>query len=292
MKKIWIYAAIAVLLVVGSVFAYPKAEEGIAYIRALQSYVYGFPLVMMDLTRQVMTAAPSSGELSAPINQFQRLRAVVPWNFNNVVRISTNSLWSTGFLDLAKEPMIVSFPDGKGIPCAWRALNMWTDVLAVGGTRHPDSKAGDSLFAGPGWNGTPPSNITKVFHSSTRYAWFMVEMSAAGPEDFPRIHALQDQLKITPLSAWGTSYAPPSSVQVDPGVDLTATPYDQVRLMTGEMFFKRLAMALKDNPPYPGDTAAIDRLKKLGVEPGKEFDPEKLDMDQLRTSSTLPPERH
>ena len=34
---------------------------------------------------------------------------------------------------------------------------------------------------------------------------------------------------------------------VDPTVDKTATPYDQVRLMTGEMFFKKLAMLLKDN---------------------------------------------
>ena len=43
---------------------------------------------------------------------------------------------------------------------------------------------------------------------------------------------------------------PPAKVPVDPNVDLTATPYDQVRLMTGEIFFKKLAMLLKDNPPY------------------------------------------
>jgi hypothetical protein len=74
-------------------------------------------------------------------------------------------------------------------------------------------------------------------------------MAANGLQDFPKIHALQDQLKITPLSGWGKSYTPPSDLPVDPAVDKTATPYDQVRLMTGEMFFKKLAMLLKDNPP-------------------------------------------
>jgi hypothetical protein len=41
------------------------------------------------------------------------------------------------------------------------------------------------------------------------------------------------------------------------------------------MFFRKLAMLLKDNPPYPADAKMIERLKKLGVEPGKGFDPSK-----------------
>jgi hypothetical protein len=38
-----------------------------------------------------------------------------------------------------------------------------------------------------------------------------------------------------------------------------------------------LAMLLKDNPPYPADSTMIERLKSLGVEAGKDFDPSKLD---------------
>ena len=64
---------------------------------------------------------------------------------------------------------------------------------------------------------------------------------------------------------------------VDPNVDLTATPFDQVRLMTGEMFFRRLARLLKDNPPYPADSEMMTKLKLLGIEPGQDLDPRKLD---------------
>ena len=107
-------------------------------------------------------------------------------------------------------------------------------------------------------------------------------------QNYPAIHELQNQIQATPLSAWGTPYTPPGNVAVDPTADITATPYDQVRLMTGEMFFKRLAAALKDNPPYPGDTKALEMLKKIGIEPGKDFDASKLDADTLKGINKAP----
>lgn len=253
-----------------------KAKEEVAYVIGMEEYAYGFPLVLCDLSRQVVTATPKSGDLAAPINQFARMRGYVPWNWDAVVRVSFNSLWSFAALDV-QEPVVVTFPDTKGIPSAWRVLNNWTDVLATGGTRQPDMNAGNYLIVGPGWSGTPPADIKKVITSSTRNGWFIVEMAAAGPVDFPKIHPLQDQLKITPLSSWGKPYTPPNNVAVDPAVDLSATPYDQVRLMTGEMFFSKLATLLKDNPPYPEDAKMIERLRRIGVEPGKPFDPGKLD---------------
>jgi len=42
-----------------------------------EKYVYGFPLVMMDVTREVVTAVWKAGEYAAPINQFGRIRTYV-----------------------------------------------------------------------------------------------------------------------------------------------------------------------------------------------------------------------
>ncbi len=256
--------------------AWSKVREQKTYFHGMNAYAYGFPLVMMDVTKDVLTAAPSAGEYKAPINQFGRLRSFVDPDFKDVVRISMNSLWSHGFVDLDQEPMIVSVPDTRGRYLVMQALNMWTDDFLSVGSRTTGTRAGHYLIAGPNWQGTAPADVDDTFHCSTRFAWVLVQIAAGGPEDFPAIHALQDQLKITPLSAWGTSYTPPATVPVNPDVDLTATPYDQVRLMTGEMFFKRLARLLKDNPPYPTDTKAIENLKKFGVEPGRPFDPDRL----------------
>jgi len=265
-----------------------KAKEAVGYVAGLEEYVYGYPLVMMDVTREVLTAASTSGEYSAPINQFGRIRTYVSPDFKNVVRISVNSLWSHGFLDLDKEPMIVSVPDMGGLYIVVQGLNMWTDDFMSVGTRTNGGKAGNYLIAGPKWNGTAPKDVDQVFKCTTRYAWVLVQMSAGSPADFPAIHAKQDQLKITPLSAWGTNYAPPANVPVNPNVDLTGTPFDQVKLMTGAVFFNRLAKALADNPPHPADTTRVEALKKLGVEPGKSFDTSKLDPAILKGINLAP----
>jgi len=280
MKKLLLSHAIAAALMAvflssGASAWTLRGEAG--YLLGEEEYVYGFPLVMMDVTREVTTAASKSGQYAAPINQFAHIRTYVNPDFDNVVRISVNSLWSFGFVDLDQEPMIVSVPDAGDRYLVMQAMNMWTDDFASVGTRMPETKSGDFLIAGPKWTGNAPSGIKATFRSSTRYAWVLVQISAASPADFPAINALQDKLKITPLSAWGKPYEPPAEVPENPDVDLTATPFDQVRLMTGEMFFRRLATLLKDNPPYPGDSWMMDKLKLLGIEPGKDFDPGKLD---------------
>jgi len=267
-----------------------KAREEVAYVVGMEEYVYGYPLVMMDVTREITTATPKAGEYSAPINQFARIRTYVSPDFKNVVRISVNSLWSFGFVDLDTEPMIVSLPDMDGRYIVMQAVNMWTDDFGTAGTRTNGGKAANYLIVGPKWNGTAPKDVDQMWKCSTRYAWVLVQIAAASPADFPAVHVKQDQLKITPLSSWGKPYIPPSNVPVNPNVDLTATPFDQVRLMTGAVFFARLANLLPDNPPYSADDKMIERLKRLGVEAGKPFDPSKLDPGILKGINEAPAE--
>ena len=252
-----------------------KVEEVPAYVHAMEGYAYGFPLVMMDLTKGVMTAASQSGEYSAPMNQFARVRTFVDPDFKNVVRVTPNSLMTHGFVDLEEEPFVYSHPDTKGRFTVMQATNMWTDVFASVGSR-TGTKAGDFLIAGPNWSDTTPGGITQTFRCSTRYVWVVVQLAAANEQEFPEIHRLQDQLQLTPLSAWGQPYTPPGNVPVDPAVDTTATPYDQLRLMSGVDFFKRLARLLQDNPPYAADAPILKKLEKIGVEPGQDFDIDRL----------------
>src|SRR5215813_11329670 len=49
------------------------AREEVAYLLGMESYVYGYPLVMMDVTRGVLTAAPAPNAegTAAPINQLE-----------------------------------------------------------------------------------------------------------------------------------------------------------------------------------------------------------------------------
>ena len=91
-------------------------REEVAYLLGMEAYVYGYPLVMMDVTREVLTAAP--------INQLAKMPHYVDPTFKNVVRISLNSLWTTGFVDLDKEPIVLSVPDTNDRYYVMSMMNM------------------------------------------------------------------------------------------------------------------------------------------------------------------------
>lgn len=284
----WLYAGILVLsLLLALVVAYPWIEEGIAYVRGMQAYL-GFPLVMTDVSNGVMTAASKAGEFRSPINQFFRMRTFVPADYKDIVRVSRDSLGSGAVLDLDQQPLVVSHPDTSGPYIIIQLMNMWTDDFGSIGSRTTGTRAGSFLVVGPKWNGTPPPDLQNVYRRSTRYAWILVQIAAKSEDEYPIVNALQDQLKITPLNAWGTPYVPADNVPVNPDVDTTATPYDQVRLMLAGTFFNRLAHAMKDNPPYLADASMVEKLKNLGIEPGKDFDITKIDPHVAKGLNRVP----
>src|SRR5512136_602617 len=113
------------------------AREAAAYFLGMESYVFGYPLVMMDVTRDVLTAAPAPNAdgTAAPINQLAKMPTYVSPDFKNVVRISLNSLWTTGWVDLENEPIVLSVPDTKDRYYVFSMMNMWTDVFGSAGKR-------------------------------------------------------------------------------------------------------------------------------------------------------------
>jgi hypothetical protein len=168
-------------------------REEVAYFYGMEAYVYGYPLVMMDVTREVITAAPAPNAegTAAPINQFAKMPHYVDPTFKNVVRISLNSLWTTGFVDLEKEPIVLSVPDTKDRYYVMSMMNMWTDVFGSVGKRTTGTGPGNFLIAGLHWQGTAPSDIRQTYRSSTRYAWVLGQTQANGPDDFAAVNAIQ-----------------------------------------------------------------------------------------------------
>jgi hypothetical protein len=86
-----------------------KITEEVAYLRGMESWVYGYPIVLMDVTRQVLTAAPAPNAegTAAPMDQFAKMPHYVAPDVKQVVRISLNSLWCTGWMDLGQEPVVL-----------------------------------------------------------------------------------------------------------------------------------------------------------------------------------------
>jgi hypothetical protein len=97
-------------------------------------------------------------------------------------------------------------------------LDAWTNVFQVPGKRTTGTGAQTYAITGPGWKGTLPPGVTE-YKSPTSLVWLIGRIYCTGtPEDYAAVHALQDEIKLVPLSAYGKPYTPPLG-KVDPSID-------------------------------------------------------------------------
>src|SRR5579862_9257750 len=108
-------------------------KEQEALEAGVEAVIYGLPLVMMDLTLQNFTHAPPPR--GAPANQFLHEKVFPTASFKQVVRVNVDTLYSSAFLDLSQEPLMLSVPDTHGRYYLLPLFDAWTNVFATPGTR-------------------------------------------------------------------------------------------------------------------------------------------------------------
>ena len=249
------------------------AEETADEIKAIgiDAYIYGYPLVTMEMTRRLMTnvAAPE-GKL-APMGQFARLRKYPTPADKEVTAPNADTLYTLAWLNVADEPWVLSLPDANGRYYLFPMLDGWTDVFQVPGKRTTGTKAQTYAITGPGWKGTLPEGVTE-YKSPTNMVWILGRIYCSGTlEDYDAVHTMQDEISLVPLSAFGKPYTPPPG-KVDASVDMKTPVREQVNKMDAVAYFKLLAALMKDNPPAKADAPIIAKMAKIGLVPGQDFD--------------------
>jgi hypothetical protein len=290
------HASLAIMFGVGLLLLPPaphgaRAEAPIteqqAHAIAVDAYVYFYSLVTMDVSRKQFTNIEPGKEFGkGPMNMFVNVPVYPPADFKGVVRPNFDTLYSIAWLDLAKEPMVVSAPDTNGRYYLLPMLDMWSDVFASPGWRTTGTQAGNFLVTPPGWNGTVPAGMTRIA-APTPIVWIIGRTKTDGPADYDAVHKIQAGYKATPLSEWGKP-PKPVEVKIDPSVDMKTPPKVQVDTMPAAKYFAYAAELLKLHPPHVTDQPIVAQLKKIGIEPGKSFDFDKLDPAVRQALSTAP----
>lgn len=252
----------------------PKLTEEQAHAIGVDAYVYLYPLITMEITRRQLTNT-DKGVGRGPMNAFHNFPAYPPASDKSVVRTNYDTLYSTAYLDMLKEPVVVSVPDTAGRFYLLPMLDMWSDVFAAPGWRTTGTQAGNFLVTPPGWSGTVPAEFTRIA-APTPYVWIIGRTKTDGPGDYEAVRKIQAGYKITLLSEWGKT-PKPVEFKVDPAIDMVTPPLKQVDNMSAGSFFALGATLMGQQPPHITDQPIVANMKKLGVEPGKPFDITKID---------------
>ena len=258
-----------------------------AHAIGVTAYTYFYPLVTMDLTRRQLTNVARAEGINAPMNSFASLAAFPPVDMKAVVRPNFDTLYSSAWLDLTGEPMIVSVPDTEGRYYLLPMLDMWTDVFASPGWRTTGTSAGDYALTPPGWSGALPAGVVRI-DAPTPHVWIIGRTKTDGPHDYDAVHRVQAGYKVTPLSRFGGTAAPVAGV-VDAGVDMKTPPKVQVDTMPAAGFFAYAAELLKLHPPHVTDQPILAQMRRIGIERGRSFDIDKVD-PAIKAGLTTAPE--
>ena len=249
-------------------------EEAMAI--GVDAYIYGYPLVTMEMTRRVMTNVPKPEGTRAPMGQFVRMRKYPTAAYRDVTAPNADTLYTVAWIDVSKEPWVFSIPDMKDRYFLMPMLDGWTDVFQVPGKRTTGNKAKTYAITGPNWQGKLPSGV-REYKSPTALVWILGRIYCTGtPDDYKAVHALQDKFALVPLSSYGKPYMPAPG-RVDAAVDMKTPVREQVNRMDAGSYFKLLAQLMKDNPPAKDDAPILARMAQIGIVPGQDFDIAKLD---------------
>ncbi len=224
--------------------------------------------------RQATNVEPGKVMLFGPANMFASAPAFPAADFRAVVRPNFDTLYSSAWLDMTKEPVVVSAPDTGGRYYLLPMLDMWSDVFASPGWRTTGTQAANYLVTPPGWSGTVPEGMTRI-SAPTPYVWIIGRIKTDGPPDYDAVHKIQAGFKVTLLSDWGKTPRP-VEVKIDPSIDMKTPPKVQVDTMPAGKYFAYAAELLKVNPPHITDEPIVAQMKRIGIEPGKSFDIEKV----------------
>ena len=145
---------------------FPVAEQ--AQTIAEDAYIYGYPLVLMDVMRRQCTSVPTPTATRAPKNQFAHLRTYLDTP-QHIISGNADALYSLAWLDLSKQPIVLTVPATSRY-YVFNLINGWTDVFSVIGSRTTCGQERSFAIIGPNWEGEVSSRLQNIL-SPTDMVW-------------------------------------------------------------------------------------------------------------------------
>jgi hypothetical protein len=219
------------------------AETSRLRVAAREAFIYALPLTEVANVRARLLGA------GLPSGRFFPQRVLATPEARNVTTPNNDTVYATTFIDLSRGPAKLTLPPLGDRYASLAIMDMFSDNIAVLGTRTTGSDGGVFTLVGP----TAAASAGAI-RSPTPWVWVLARVVVNGPSDLPAAAAV--------LSGFGVEAAPAGSSWA-PGANRNG-PW--------AAWFKSANALMLENPAPATDAAVLRRMAPLGLAtPG--FDP-------------------
>ena len=252
----------------------PHASADDARAIAKDAYIYASALLENYQTLWREVGDPAAPEYVGGFNRYRHYaQSFTPAN-HDIVTPNNDTPYSWAWFDLRAEPIVLQVPAVDRYYVV-QLIDLFTHNFAYVGARATGQQAGAYLIAGPSWDCDTPPGIAQVLRCETELALTLTRVALDGPADLPNVAAIQQQLTLTPLSAFLSHPAPP------PAPPIALPSFDRARAELHD-FIGYLNFLLQFYPhPVPSEVALLERFATIGIGPGLAWDAATVDPTTL-----------
>jgi len=238
---------------------------------AEEAYIFAYPMIEHYKLMFVTGIYEESEAYTGPFNIMTHNSTLLGPEYTAIVRPNNDTYYSNLWLNLESEPMVLTVPaivDERYY--SFQLIDKYTHNIDYVGTRATGFDAGAYMFVGPDWEGETPQGINKVIRSEGNFLAALGRTQVFGPDDVAAAKVVLAQFKAEPLSA----YLGKAST-----VDTTTPnfPAYNPEKAKGIEFITYLNAFMTDGGIHESEKDLFKRFAKIGIAPGKEFDPSTLD---------------
>jgi hypothetical protein len=236
---------------------------------AKDAYIFAYPMLENYKTMYLQAVDEDAPTFQAPFNQFHHFRHLLGPDYTDIVAPNNDTLYSMAWLDLRTEPLVLSLPDFGDRYFVTHMIDLYTHNIEYIGARTTGYQGGDFLLIGPDWEGEAPDNVAGVRRSETRFMFILHRTAVNGEEDVPNVVALQEQFRLTPLSAWLGQPAPEPAPRPD------FPPYEDEKAKSAA-FISYFNFLMQFAEIHPSEKELFEEFARIGIGPGLPFDADAL----------------
>jgi hypothetical protein len=255
----------------GAATAVTPAE---AKATAEEAYIFGFAIVEHYKALWAYGVEPKSPKYGG-INKLRNETKLYGPKDTAVVSANNDTIYTSGMIDLRAEPVVLQVPEVADRYYSFMLVDMVTDNFAYVGSRATGTKAGAYALTGPGWKGALPRGVTRL--PAPSWVVFAIgRTGVSGDADLPKLREVQAGYKLTPLSAFAGTKAPPAAATIPfPAILETKTA-------KAADFFTHLNFLMQLHVFPAVEHPLFQKFARIDVGPGLTFDPASFSPDVMQ----------